>query len=66
VIARRDFLLGLSVFVYRVDAAAGKLVAATPSDVATRAGAGLRHVDFDPAQPYMYVINELDSTIAAY
>ena len=54
------------VFVYRVDAAAGKLVAATPPDVATRAGAGPRHVDFHPTQPYLYVINELDSTIAAY
>jgi 6-phosphogluconolactonase len=54
------------VFLYRVDAAAGKLVAGTPPDVAIRAGAGPRHVSLHPTQPYLYVINELDSTIAAY
>jgi 6-phosphogluconolactonase (cycloisomerase 2 family) len=54
------------VFLYRVDAAAGKLVAGAPPDVATRAGAGPRHAAFHPTQPYLYVINELDSTIAAY
>jgi len=30
------------------------------------AGAGPRHADFHPAQPYVYVINELDSTVAVY
>jgi 6-phosphogluconolactonase len=54
------------VFVYRVDAAAGTLAAAAPSEIATRAGAGPRHVAFHPTQPYLYVINELDSTIAVY
>jgi 6-phosphogluconolactonase (cycloisomerase 2 family) len=54
------------VFVYRLDAAAGRLVPGTPADVASRAGAAPRHVDFHPTQPYAYVINELDSTITAY
>ena len=30
------------------------------------AGAAPRHADFHPALPYVYVINELDSTIAVY
>jgi 6-phosphogluconolactonase len=54
------------IFVYRLDTARGKLVAANPPDVATRPGAAPRHVDFHPSQPYAYVINELDSTITTY
>jgi 6-phosphogluconolactonase len=54
------------IFVYRLDASRGKLVAAEPADVAARAGAAPRHVDFHPSQPYAYVINELDSTITTY
>jgi 6-phosphogluconolactonase (cycloisomerase 2 family) len=54
------------VFVFRVDTARGTLVPAPPPDVASRAGAGPRHADFHPTQPYVYVINELDSTIAVY
>lgn len=34
--------------------------------VQTREASGPRHVAFHPAAPYAYVINELDSTIAAY
>jgi 6-phosphogluconolactonase len=54
------------VFVYRLDTARGKLAPADPAEVAARSGAAPRHVDFHPAQPYAYVINELDSTITAY
>jgi len=53
-------------FVYRLDAERGKLVEGNPPSVNSRAGAAPRHVDFHPTQPYAYVINELDSTIAAY
>jgi 6-phosphogluconolactonase len=52
------------VFVYRLDAVRGTLVAGNPPDVASRAGAAPRHADFHPTQPFVYVINELDSTIA--
>jgi len=41
-------------------------VANDPPAVTTRPGAGPRHVDFHPGQPYAYVINELDSTITTY
>lgn len=54
------------VFVFKLDAASGKLVATDPPSVATRPGAGPRHADFHPTKPYAYVINELDSTIATY
>jgi len=54
------------VFVYRLDAARGKLVPADPPAAVARAGAAPRHVDFHPRQPYAYVVNELDSTITTY
>jgi len=54
------------VFVYKVDTVRGKLVPGTPPDVASRAGAAPRHADFHPTKPFVYVINELDSTIATY
>jgi len=54
------------IFVFRLDAAKGTLVPADRPSVKTRAGAGPRHAGFHPRLPYAYVINELDSTIAAY
>ena len=54
------------VFVFRLETSTGKLVPADPPHVATRPGAGPRHVDFHPNLPFAYVINELDSTLAAY
>ena len=49
---------------FRLDTARGKLVPA--ESAASRAGAAPRHIDFHPSRPFAYVINELDSTIAAY
>jgi 6-phosphogluconolactonase (cycloisomerase 2 family) len=54
------------VFVYRLDTGRGKLVANDAPFATSRPGAGPRHVDFHPSQPYAYVINELDSTITTY
>jgi 6-phosphogluconolactonase (cycloisomerase 2 family) len=53
-------------FVFRLDATKGVLVPADPPSVKTRSGAGPRHIAFNPRLPYAYVINELDSTVAAY
>src|SRR5438034_2598874 len=53
-------------FVYRLDPASGQLGAADPPSVASRPGAGPRHVDFHPSKPYLYQINELDSTITTF
>jgi 6-phosphogluconolactonase len=54
------------VFVYRLDTGRGKLVPNDAPFAMSRPGAGPRHVDFHPSQPYAYVINELDSTITTY
>src|SRR5947208_3180728 len=53
-------------FVFRLDAATGKLVPAEVPSVASRPGAGPRHAAFHPTAPYAYVINELDSTITTF
>jgi len=52
-----------TVFVFKLDTATGKLVAADPPSVASRPGAGPRHADFHPSKPFAYVLNELDCTL---
>src|SRR5262245_4256128 len=54
------------IFVFKLDTAAGKLVPADPPSVATRSGAGPRHVDFHPTRPFAYVVNELSSSVSTY
>lgn len=44
----------------------GRLEPAASPFVATREGAGPRHLAFHPARPMAYVVNELDSTVTAY
>ena len=51
------------IFVFRLDAANGKLTPNDPPFVATRAGAGPRHIAFHPQMPLAYVINELGSGV---
>jgi 6-phosphogluconolactonase len=53
-------------FVFRIDDAKGTLVPGDPPFVATRSGAGPRHLAFHPRLPYAWVINELDSTVTTY
>jgi 6-phosphogluconolactonase (cycloisomerase 2 family) len=53
-------------FVFRLDTGRGKLVPAEPPLVASRPGAGPRHADFHPGKPYLYQINELDSTVTTF
>jgi 6-phosphogluconolactonase len=52
------------IYIYSLDASIGKLNlhATTP----TTPGSGPRHLVFHPAKPYVYVIQELDSTIAFF
>jgi 6-phosphogluconolactonase len=54
------------VFVFRLDAANGKLTPNDPPFVATRAGDGPRHIAFHPQMPLAYVINELSSSVTTY
>ena len=57
--------LGLDrTFVYRLEN--GKLVANEPPFGQARSGAGPRHASFHPNGRFLYVINELDSTLAAF
>jgi 6-phosphogluconolactonase (cycloisomerase 2 family) len=54
------------VFVFRFDGANGRLSPAEPGSIATRPGAGPRHLAFHPKLPIVWVLNELDSTTATY
>ena len=54
------------VFVFRLDGTSGKLTPNDPPFVATREGAGPRHIAFHPSLPCAYVIDELDSTVTTY
>jgi 6-phosphogluconolactonase len=57
--------LGLDrTFVYRLEN--GQLVANDPPFGRARAGGGPRHAAFHPGGRFVYVINELDSTLAAF
>lgn len=52
------------VFVFRFEQ--GRLTPAALPFAAAREGAGPRHLAFHPSQPWVYVVNELDSTVTAY
>src|SRR6266851_5574457 len=54
------------VFVFRFDAAAGRLAPTEQGSVKSRPGAGSRHLAFHPKLPIVWVLDELDSTIATY
>ncbi|MFP7176174.1 lactonase family protein [Priestia filamentosa] len=59
--------LGLNrLYIYTLDSGQGKLVVNNPPYVDTGKGSGPRHVDFHPSLPYLYLANELDSTVATY
>lgn len=54
------------ILIYQYDDARGTLTPNDPAFIATRKGAGPRHLAFHPKGRLVYVINELDSTIASY
>jgi 6-phosphogluconolactonase len=54
------------VIVYRVDDESGQLSPHDAGMIAVAPGAGPRHLVFTPAGDALFVINELNSTIAAY
>jgi 6-phosphogluconolactonase len=57
--------LGLDrVMLYRLDAAAGLLQRVEDGDATLSPGAGPRHIAFHPKRPLVYVVGELDSTVA--
>jgi 6-phosphogluconolactonase len=54
------------IMIYRFEGAKGKLLPNEQPFVELQAGAGPRHLTFHPNGKLLYVINELDSTIAAF
>ena len=52
--------------IYRFDRAGGKLTPAKQPFAELQPGAGPRHLTFHASSKYLYVINELDSTMAAF
>src|SRR5690606_3703211 len=58
--------LGLDeLIVYKTDPKTGELAANDPPFARVRSGSGPRHFTFHPNGRWAYVINELDSTVAA-
>ena len=59
--------LGLDkLFVYRFDADTGSLTPGSPGFVKVDPGAGPRHVAFAPSGKFVYVVNELASTVTVF
>lgn len=54
------------VFIYRFNPNDGTLTAAQPPSAKTAPGAGPRHSAIHPSQKFVFVINELDSTITTF
>jgi 6-phosphogluconolactonase len=54
------------VMIYRLDLAAGKLIPGEQPWAQVSAGAGPRHFAFHPSRRYVYLINEIDSTMTAF
>jgi 6-phosphogluconolactonase len=54
------------IFVYQMDSAAGKLIAADPPTVGVPPGQGPRHMAFHPNGRFAYLINEMGGTVVAY
>src|SRR6185295_18869390 len=54
------------VMIYRFDPATGKLTAGKQSSAELQQGAGPRHLTPHPNGKYVYVINELDSTMTVF
>ncbi|HEU4871363.1 MAG TPA: lactonase family protein, partial [Pyrinomonadaceae bacterium] len=54
------------IMIYRYDGERGKLTPNKHPFVQLQAGAGPRHLTFDPTGKYLYAINELDSTLTSF
>jgi 6-phosphogluconolactonase len=59
--------LGLDkIFVYKFDAASGKITANEPASGSVPPGSGVRHFAFHPKGRTLYAINEIGSTVTAF
>jgi 6-phosphogluconolactonase len=53
-------------FIYKFDAAAGKITPNEPPSVSVPPGSGPRHLTFSPNGKFVYVINEMGGTVIAF
>ncbi len=54
------------IMIYRFDGRNGKLLPAAPPWAQAKLGAGPRHLAFHPSAKYVFVLNELHSTVTAF
>jgi len=54
------------IMIFRFDARSGKLLAGTPPWVQVKPGAGPRHLAFHSSGKFVFVLNELHSTVTAF
>jgi 6-phosphogluconolactonase len=54
------------IMIFRFDARNGKLLPGAPQWVRVKPGAGPRHLAFHPSGKYVFVLNELHSTVTAF
>ncbi|HLA42923.1 MAG TPA: lactonase family protein [Aggregatilineales bacterium] len=54
------------ILIFRPDKNTGQLIPHDPPSIAAAPGAGPRHLAFRPDGQFLYVANELDSTVSAY
>jgi len=54
------------IFVFRFDAASGTLTPTAQGSSVARSGSGPRHACFHPTLPVLWVINEINSSVATY
>ena len=54
------------IFIFRFDAASGKLTPTEQGAAIARAGSGPRHAAFHPRLPVAWVVNEIASTVTTY
>ena len=57
------FLGSDCVAMYRFDQTTGQLTRNEPASIATAPGAGPRHIDLHPTEPWLFLINELDGSL---
>lgn len=54
------------IMVYRLDTQRGRLIPHDPPGASAKPGSGPRHMVFHPKGSFLYVANELDSTVSVY
>jgi len=54
------------IMIFRFDARNGKLLPGEPPSVQVKPGAGPRHLAFHPSGKYIFVLNELHSTVTSF